>query len=268
MIKIDFHGSTHGHFLEYVSNVYIMQTDPGLGTLFNANGAAHLVDTTYLKNRQIICGHYSSDNVRFKDDEQVIKIVIDSENDRQFFIALTNLMYRAGDVGFEKQLLRIPDHIRQDPIAYRNNWYAKFNERNTYSRFYNEFGEMPLKVFVFPFDAFFSFPEFCKNLNRLAEFLNQTFFPNQALFQIWKKFIQLNQGFQSYNKCNTILEHIFANCDMQIKCTVIEQGWINYNLSKMCKMYTGSVFEQLKYPVQTQDIYKEVEQHLAYLQTC
>jgi len=34
MIKIDFHGSTHGHFLEYVSNVYIMQTTPSQRNIF------------------------------------------------------------------------------------------------------------------------------------------------------------------------------------------------------------------------------------------
>lgn len=268
MIKIDFHGSTHGHFLEYVSNVYIMQTDPGSGDLFNANGAAHAVDTTYLKNRQIECGHFSSSNVKFKDTDQVIRITIDPTDDRQFFIALTNLMYRAGDVGVEKQLLVIPDTVRENPITYRNNWYSKFNERNNYGDFYKEFIKIDQPRVEFPFTAFYSFPEFCKSLNDLAVFLNQTFFPDQSLFDLWEKFIQMNQGIQSYNKCNMILEHIFANRNMVIDCTVIEQGWINYNLSKMCRMYHGSIFEHEQYPTNTQDVYQEVEQHLEYLRTC
>ena len=90
MIKIDFHGSTHGRLLEYVSNVYIMQTNPGSGDLFNANGASHAVDATYLKNRQIKSGHFSSSNAKFKDTDQVIRITIDPTDDRQFFIALTS----------------------------------------------------------------------------------------------------------------------------------------------------------------------------------
>ena len=268
MIKIDFHGSTHGHFLEYVSNVYIMQTDPGAGELFNSLGAAHAVDNVYLKNRQIECGHYSSDNVKFKDTDQVIRIVIDPGNDVYFFIALTNLMHRAGDIDFEEKMLSIPDTIRQDSVAYRKNWYSKFNERHSYSNFYKEFGQISQPVFEFSFESFYSFPEFCKNLNKIAVFLNQTFFPDKSLFELWEKFIKMNQGFQSYNKCNTILENIFANRNMEIDCTIIEQGWINYNLSKMCRMYNGSMFEQQQFPTNTQDIYQEIEHHLAYLQSC
>ena len=268
MILIDFHGSTHGHFLEYVSNVYIMQTDPGAGELFNSLGAAHAVDNVYCKNRQIKCGHYSSRNVKFNDNDQIIRIVIDPNNDVHFFIALTNLVYRAGDVGFEKQMLLIPDSTRQDSVAYRNNWYSKFTERHSYSNFYNEFNKISQPVFEFPFESFYSFPEFCKNLNEMAAFLNQTFFPDKSLFDLWKKFIEMNQGFQSYNKCNIILENIFSSRNMAIDCTIIEQGWINYNLSKMCRIYNGSMFEQKQFPTNTQDIYQEIEQHLAYLQTC
>lgn len=268
MIKIDFHGSTHGHFLEYVSNVYIMQTNPGAGELFNANGAAHAVDDDYSKNRIIKCGHYSSNNINFKDNDCVIRITIDSNNDREFFIAFTNAIYRAGDVGFDQHLLATPDDIRQDPVAHRNNWYSKINERNLYMSLYGEFKKLSNPVFEFPFESFYIFPEFCKSLDQLATFLGQGFFPDQSLFTIWKKFIGLNQGIASYNKCNTILENIFANHDMTIDCTVIEQAWINYNLSKMCRMYNGSMFKHEQFPTNTQDIYQEVEQHLEYLRTC
>lgn len=245
-----------------------MQTDPGTGELFNSLGAAHAVDNNYSKNRQIVCGHYSSNNIKFNKTDQVIRIVIDPTNDVYFFIALTNLMYRAGDVGFEEQLLVIPDSIRQDSIAYRNNWYSKFNERHSYSDFYGDFSKISQPAFEFPFESFYSFPEFCKNLNEMAVFLNQTFFPDKSLFEVWEKFIEMNQGFQSYNKCNTILENIFANRNMAIDCTIIEQGWINYNLSKMCRMYNGSMFEQPQFPTNTQDIYQEIKHHLVYLQTC
>jgi hypothetical protein len=268
MIKIDFHGSTHGNFLEYTSNVYIMQTDPGQSVLFNSVGASHAVDNTYLKNRQIKCGHYSSSNIKFNNTDQVIRITIDPLDDQQFFIALTNLMYRAGDVGIEKQMLHIPDSVRKDPVAIRNNWYSKFSERNNYGDIYKKFTKIDQSIFEFPFSAFYSFPKFCKSLNEMAAFLNQTFFPDQSLFVLWKKFIEMNQGVQSYNKCNTILENIFANCDTTIDCTVIEQGWINYNLSKICRMYNGSMFEQEQFPTNPQSIYQEIKQHLEYLQTC
>ena len=58
MIKIDFHAGTHGHFLEYVSNVYIMQTSPNQHNIFRPpTYSAHNLDTQYLHNRQIFCGH-------------------------------------------------------------------------------------------------------------------------------------------------------------------------------------------------------------------
>jgi hypothetical protein len=265
MIKIDFHGSTHGHFLEYVSNVYIMQTEPGSGKLFNSTGASHDVDVAYLKNRMIRCGHFSSNSLNFENTDQVIRITIDSGNDRQFFIAFTNAIYRAGDVGFEQQLLRTPQDIRSTPVIHRNAWYSKINERNLYSNFYKNFTEIQTPVFEFPFESFYIFSEFCKSLNQLATFLNQRFFPDQSLFEIWKKFIELNQGINSYNKCNIILENIFAGNDAVIDCTVIEQAWINYNLSKMCRIYNGSMFEQEQYPTNTKDIYKEIKQHIEHI---
>ena len=48
MIKIDFHGGTHGHFLEYVANVYIMQTTPSQASIFKPPAySAHAADENY-----------------------------------------------------------------------------------------------------------------------------------------------------------------------------------------------------------------------------
>ena len=61
MIKIDFHGSTHGHFLEYVTNVYIMQTTPSKTSIFKPpTYSAHAPDDNYKDNRLIKCGHFSN----------------------------------------------------------------------------------------------------------------------------------------------------------------------------------------------------------------
>lgn len=267
MIKIDFHGSTHGHFLEYVSNVYIMQTDAGQSKLFNSNGAAHEVDDVYLENRQIYCDHYSSLQIPFASNDKVIRITIDSDDDNQFYIALVNAIYRAGDVGFEKHIMQTPDVIRNQPVEHRNNWYSKITERHKYMNLFTDFDQSVVQVYDFPFTSFYSFQDFCKNLNALAFALNETFFPDQSLGSIWKKFIDLNQGYHSHRKCQQILENIFANADMEFDCTIIEQGWINYNLSKICRMYTGSMFENEHYPTNTKEIYKEVCRHLEWLRT-
>ena len=74
MIKIDFHAGTHGHFLEYVSNVYIMQTSPNQHNIFRPpTYSAHNLDTQYLHNRQIFCGHFSKPIFNLKENDNTIK---------------------------------------------------------------------------------------------------------------------------------------------------------------------------------------------------
>ena len=94
MIKIDFHGSTHGHFLEYVANVYIMQTAPSETSIFKPpTYLAHAPDQNYLKNRLISCGHYSNpiyqSRLKINDEDQVIRIIIDTNNDNMFFVSIS-----------------------------------------------------------------------------------------------------------------------------------------------------------------------------------
>ena len=263
-IKIDFHGSTHGHFLEYVSNVYIMQTTPSKASIFRPpTYSTHNRDHHYLKDRVIVCGHFSASN-KIKNNDTVVRIVIPS-NDNMFFIAVTNLMYKVADIGFEKQQLSIPEDIRHNPAEYRNNWYSKFNQRDEYAEYYNDFSAISNSVFEFPFDAFFSYKDFCIALCSLADFLNQSFFPDQSLYALWSEFIQYNQGWQSFNKCNYIIDSMFSGQRIDIDCTIIEQGWINFNLSKMCKMYQGSMFSDSVYPVDTAIAHSAIQLHLRSL---
>jgi hypothetical protein len=262
-IKIDFHGSTHGHFLEYVSNVYIMQTTTSKTSIFNPpTYSVHSQDQQYHADKIITCGHFSASN-NIKKDDIVIRILMPSD-DNMFFIAVTNLMCKAGDVGFEKQQLSIPEDIRNDTIAYRNNWYSKFNQRNEYARYYEEFSTISNSVFEFPFEAFFSYKDFCIALCKLSEFLEQSFFPDQSLYTLWAEFIQYNQGWQSFNKCNRIIDGMFSNQHIDIDCTIVEQGWINFNLSKMCKMYQGIMFDD-EYPVNTSVAHLAIQQHIESL---
>jgi len=265
MIKIDFHGSTHGHFLEYVSNVYIMQTEPSQCSIFKPpTFSAHAPDNNYLDNRIIECGHFSSKfyNLKIDPSDTVIRIMLDPGNDNLFFVALSNLMYKAGDVGFERQALVIPEHIRVDPASLRNNWYSKINERDTFSAHYQEFDNIDNPTFKFSFDSFFSFTDFCTELSELSRFLNQTFYPSRSLYELWHMFIQVNQGWQSYIKCNNILVDVFAGRTSPIQCTALEEAWLNFNLSKICRLYDGPLFDQAQYPADTRSIYNIVQEHL------
>jgi hypothetical protein len=42
---------------------------------------------------------------------------------------------------------------------------------------------------------------------------------------------------------------------------VLEEAWINYNLSQICKLYTGPLFEQTQYPTNTQHMYEIIQSH-------
>ena len=173
-----------------------------------------------------------------------------------------NKKNKAGDVGFERQMLSIDANIRNNPAELRNNWYSKFNERKEFVRHYKNFKVVNNPVFEFPFSSFFSYKDFCVALADLATFLNQTFFPDQSLYQLWSTFIKVNQGWQSYIKCDRLLNNIFANEYSEIDCTVVEQGWLNYNLSKICRLYDGVIFEQAGYPTNTQTIHTIVQEHI------
>jgi hypothetical protein len=262
MIKLDFHGSTHGHFLEYVANVYIMQTTPSKASIFRPpTYSAHAADKYYLADRIIECGHFSANKNKFLPDDIVIRIAIDPVDDDLFFIALSNLMYKAGDIGFERQMLSIPDAIRNNPAELRNNWYSKINQRKTFAAHYQNFSVINNPVFDFSFKAFFSFDTFAKELSNLSIFLNQIFVPDQVLFELWSKFIEVNQGWQSYTKCNQILHNIFANVDSNLSCTPLEEAWLNFNLSSICHLYDGHLFTNDVYPTNTQTIYSIIQEH-------
>jgi hypothetical protein len=266
MIKIDFHGSTHGHFLEYITNVYIMQTTPSEASIFKPpTMSAHNPDINYLSNRQIICGHFSNPEfhhgIPFTDDDQIIRIVLNQDDDI-FLVTLTNLVYKAGDHGIDRQLLQIPDDIRNNPVSHRNIWYSKFQERELYSTHYKQFMPVTNKVFEFSFNSLFCFSAFCTELSKLAKFLNQTFYPDSSLYTLWKQFINVNQGWQSYIKCNQIIEDIFSNKFVDINCSIIEEGWLNFKLASICRIYSGPLFDDPVYPTNTQVIYNILQEHL------
>lgn len=265
MIKIDFHGSTHGHFLEYVTNVYIMQTEPSKVSIFKPpTYSAHAPDKDYLDHRIIECGHFSNPiyKITINKEDILIRIRVDPRNDDMFFIAFSNLLYKAGDVGFENQMLSIPDSVSNNPVAMRNIWYSKFNERETFANYYNEFADVNNPVFNFSFSAFFSFKDFCAELSKLSVFLDQVFCPDWLLYNLWTDFIKVNQGWQSHLKCTHLLENILSNTPSEINCTVVEQGWINYNLSKICRLYSGPVFDDDIYPINTQQVYTIIQDHI------
>ena len=268
-IKIDFHGGTHGNFLEFVANVFIMQTPTDTFDIFSSTGGSHNKSLYYEQNKIIVCGHFSSENIQFikvQENDLMIQIILDHHDDDAYFICLTNLLHRSGDMTYSEQLKIPPDEIRSDPVKLRNNFYAKINERDLYIPEYTQTYHFKNKTFKFPHDSFFSYPRFCRTLNQLAFFLEQTFFPDKRLYNLWKKFMEGNTGWQSWNKCNKILNSVLSGDEGLIEqCTELEHAWINYNISKIARMYSGGSFSDKIFPPYANMIYDEIQSHLTQL---
>jgi hypothetical protein len=263
MIWIDFHGSTHGNFLEYVTNVWIMKTDPVSHSVFNTAGACHNFDKNYLTNRAIRCGHWWENNyAQQHSTHPMIRITIDKSDNRLFYIALVNRWYRAGDKSFDEWIADIPTDIRDSPVKMRNQYYYKYALRDMYVRGYDEFPSIPNPICEFKFSWFFVWSEFCAGLEDIAKFLNQAFVPDQALRELWQEFIDINQGYQSYNHCEKILENIRSAQPTPIDCKSYEEAWINYNINKTTGIENGPLFDNNSYPTDTYEIFNLIRSHV------
>jgi len=258
-IKIDFHGGTHGHFLEYVVNTYIYKCPPSKN-IYSDRGSVEEID---MPGRRVVCGHFSKnaqgrnenpkyDNFEFADTDRIIKIDIDQYNDQEFFIAFTNLLNRSSGATLEEHMENIPKEVRKNKKTLRNDFYSKINERTEYANLFPPIVYPWRDHFVFQITSFYNYVEFVESLYQLANWLGESFTPDKSLYTLWDEFDKKNQGLNSYNKCNEILLGILGNQDITVECTVLEEAWILYNIKKI----TGIYLDIDKFPTSTKRIYK------------
>ena len=121
---LDFYAGSHGHFLEYLINVYIFRC-PGVDKIFTSLGTSHgiLADTNYMDRRLIVAGHYSELNVPTTDPVSVVRIQINTNYGK--IIYQINVDCRAGDIPVEKKRQNIPVEIRSMSDLLRNNYFSK-----------------------------------------------------------------------------------------------------------------------------------------------
>lgn len=260
MIWIDFRGSNHGNFLEYVINVWIMGITPDNGSVFDNNGACHNFSKYYQKNRKVQSGHWWwSEYKHQKETDPVIRIEFDRFNNRSFYIALVNRWHRSGGLSYDQKVLSLIDEdTRNSPTRFRNQYYHQYKTRKAFG----DFIEIPNNIQEFDFESFFIWSEFCRELTNIAKFLNQKFIPDQELYKLWQEFIRLNQGYHSYYRCADILEKIFLEQPMPIRCTPYEEAWINYNITKMTGVDRGPLFTDDIYPTNTAEVYKLITHYV------
>jgi hypothetical protein len=275
MDKIDFFGGCHGNFLEVMLDMFVYQNRTMIGQpLFNDNGACHLKNKISFYNPLIKNNHYSYFNIPFCSNDNVIEIHVTNDN---MLAAMTNSLLRAGDevmditnlhrdtinklITWPKAKYFIDDLIKEHGLhdnypkqIIRNYFYSKFDDDNNGLKLFNTFNHTGNKH-IFPFSAFYSLEHFYLNLNKCAYFLNLNFYPTDQCAIIWKDFIDHNQGYQSQQKCNIIIENILSGSPMNINnLTLVEEAWIAYRVSKIFRCYDHPLLMAENFQTNTLDI--------------
>lgn len=270
--KIDFFGGLHGNYLELVINVFIDQLSFNLKrSMFNENGACHLKND-YPDYRPITkSNHWSYFSLPFDNDDFVIRIVPEKKD---LLIGVTNSFLRAGDqqvdiknlekdtiekmkkfTKLESNLHQIQqDHgIRKDypRSKIRNYFYSMFHDDENGINLYNSFDPDTKIYHEFPFRAFFNHTDFLIELNRIAKFVNLEFRPTADLWTLHNEFLSKNQGYHSELKCQKIIESIFSHKSIPLDLNLIEEAWINYQLSQIVDFYDEDFLNTDQYPTNT-----------------
>lgn len=281
MKKIDFFGGLHGHYLELVLNVSVFRNQFDISKpMFNKNnGACHVAVNNYADEyRRIIKNyHYSFLNISFDTGDEVIRITCD-RND--LLIAITNSFIRAGDEILDLQNLEI-DTLNKLNLPktqeFRNNIIADYGIQKNYPRSalrnyfrsmfqYDEFGYDQYNCFdpatpdyyEFPMRSFFEFDNFYYQLNQVAQWFNENFYPTSDLYNLHQEFINLNHGYNSEVKCKEILSNILAGNSFDFSTNIVEEAWINHRIAKIFRCYNLEILEQDSYPTNTLAVSREL----------
>jgi hypothetical protein len=276
MEKIDFFGGTHGNFLELLINLFIYQIDFDQPKFFNKNGSCHLKNKNSNYVPKIKCAHYSYFEIPFNHDDSVIEIHC---SDNFMLPALVNSLVRAGDEVIDisnletntiKKLSALPKanallkdiintHGEQENYprsVIRNYFYSKFDVPEYGIDLFNNFKHVGEKL-TFPFGAFFDYEELCLNLNKCAFFLGQNFYPSDHTYQIWKEFIKINQGHDSYKKCKEAMYAILTGDSMDISSfNLIEEAWLVYKVSRIFRCFDHPLLNADQFVSNTKDFSK------------
>jgi len=280
MQKIDFYAGLHGHYLELLINVFINQNNYDISRpIFTKTGACHLkkIDRTY---KQIaVAGPYSNFNMPFDSDDQVIKIL---PNTNDLLIGITNNLLRVNDQPFdllnletntieklENALPRSENFLKclindygiqknYQRQTLRNYFYSMFEIHEYGIDMFTRFSPNIPSYYDFPFRAFFDTNVLFTELNNIAKFLNLDFFPTTELMQLHEDFLKRNQGYQSEIKCTSILKDIWAGRSTDIHLNIIEEAWINWQMASSLRCYDLPILISNTYPTNTLEISQAV----------
>ena len=279
--KIDFFGGLHGNFLELVVNVAINQNGYDISKpQFTEDGACHLKnhDITYKKPASAQHWSFFNRGASLSRNDIVVRIVPTVED---LLIGITNSFLRAGDQKFDINNLEIDTINKLENLSkganFKNTLINDYGIKTNYPRsvirnyFYSmledyanglgmftKFDSTPTAVYSFPFRAFFDLQQFYQELNKIAKFLGLNFYPTIELAKLYSNFIKYNQGYHSELKCKEIWQAILHGQFMDIKLNIIEEAWINHQVTTCFRCYDLPLLIQDQYPSNTLEISQAV----------
>jgi hypothetical protein len=270
---IDFDPGSHGHFLEYICNKYIFNVSVSNSPFFK-NGSVHAInlDTEYQNNKQITSGHYTSLNRVLKEN----KVVYIKHNPKFDLILLNNIFHRCysnnndyvdgNRIDFDTDFILkwnsdiiLKDNSTQNSSILKENVYAKLIERTHFQP--SNVSHPGKEVFNFNFGSFFNLTDFLLELQQLSQFLNHVLTISPDLIKDWHMFIKKNQGYQTYQRVNYLIEKIMSNQYEPIEDNFLIHAGINMYLTQIARLYDTELHELVTYPTDTQQVYKILLKH-------
>lgn len=272
MNKIDYFGGLHGNYLELVANVFIFQNHYDLNqNVFNNTGACHIKNSDTKYEKFVHARHWSHWGHSFLPEDLVVRIV---PKQTDLLIAITNLFLRAGDQVIDldnldqdtsiklrtlskaKALLTTLEqqHGQQDSwnrSILRNFFYSMLNDPENGIDMMTRFDPATVNVHNFPLRAFFEVDEFYNELNGVARFFNQNFYPTADLYLLHQQFLDRNQGFASEQKCKQVWNDILAGHDQPLSLNILEEAWINWQIARSFRAYELPELCANQYPTST-----------------
>lgn len=264
MIALDFYCGSHGHFLEYIINTYIFQ-GPKINNLMRTAGTIHntKTDVNYRASKKVFGDHYTEFNRPIKDVDRVIRIKVDSILEKVCY--QINVLYRAGDIPIEEKLLQIPEHVRENPVLLRQDFYSKFNDSGYhYPEYSPQYQYVPqAKIYEISMSDLYDLHQLYMRLRELAEFLDHTFTPDYSLAHVWRDFMARNQGYQRWQQAHARIRNIASGVSTDICLDSIDQALNNFLLTQMFGICDGPLFENTQYPTNTVEIYHYIQQYIS-----
>lgn len=268
---IDYDPGTHGHFLEYVCNTYIFNSSISESFFFRTGSFHGIEHNEHYKQNKVVNSEHLSYYNKSADESKIIYI---KHNPKFDLVLLKNIFHRCfSDNSISARSHDLdPDYVmnwhlsqivgsskNHSPGLIKQDLFAKLMER---THFQPEQVQHPSKsVFNFDYGSFFDLADFLQQLQKLSVWLDQVLVVSPELIKLWQNFIEKNQGFQTYQRVNYLIEKILLGQCEPVEDDFFVHAGINVGLARLARVYEPELHSLDSYPTDTQQIHNIVCKH-------